>query len=306
MIRFQHSIYKAIFSARHSSLKVLQVLCILAWMLSGCKKDDTITVSGNNPPADNTVSEVSIENYINKTFITLLGREPQTIELKYYKQQFITNGFQQAQRTIFVNDVLGIADYRTHLYDLTHNDILQNIDSSDYSLYINIFQNLLNDTAYYAFWTVLQFEKDRLVALQQFTSPWMSGTKKISELHRLMVYNYFYDQINMGSLNFVNSVFQHFIKRNPTQYEQTSAVDMVDGKPAILMGKTGFSKQDFIDIIMTSNDYAEGTIRDIYNRFLFREPTNLELSTYTQQYHNNENYEDIVLAILVGNEFAGL
>lgn len=281
-------------------------ICMLFLIISGCKKEETVTVSGNNAPVDNTISELKIENYVNKTFISVLGREPQSIELKYYKQEFLTKGFSVDQRKIFIDDVIDIADYRVHLYGINHSAILQNMDTNEYSQFISIYQILLSDTTYYAFWNIIIFEQNRLKALQQFTDPWLNGTKKISDMHRLMVYNYFYDQINMGSLNYVNTVFQQFLKRNPTQYEQTSGVAMVDGQAAILLGKTGATKEDFNDIIFSSADYYEGAVRELFQRFMFREPTNLELSTLTQKYKSQQNYEDIEKEILTMDEFAGI
>ncbi len=184
-------------------------------LLSSCKKEETVTVSGNNAPVDNTISELKIENYVNKTFISVLGREPQSIELKYYKQEFLTKGFSVDQRKIFIDDVIAIADYRVHLYDINHSAILQNMDTTDYSLFISVYQTLLSDTTYYAFWNIITFEQNRLKVLQQFTDPWLNGTKKISEMHRLMVYNYFYDQINMGSLNYVKRCFPTIFETQP-------------------------------------------------------------------------------------------
>ncbi len=81
---------------------------------------------------------------------------------------------------------------------------------------------------------------------------------------------------------------------------------MVDGKAAILLGKTGATKEDFNNIIFSSADYYEGAVRELFQRFLFREPTNLELSTLTQKYKSQQNYEDIEKEILTMNEFAGI
>ena len=56
-----------------------------------------------------------------------------------------------------------------------------------------------------------------------------------------------YDEINMGTENFVVSIFQNFFHRYPTAAELYSASNMVDGNQSTIFNTNGSSKKDFIE-----------------------------------------------------------
>ncbi len=110
----------------------------------------------------------------------------------------------------------------------------------------------------------------------------------------------------MGSLNFVVSLYQNFLRRYPTENELNNGIVMVDGDFAIVFQQSGNSKSDFINIFFASNDYFEGQVRDLYLRYLFREPTSSESATLTIQYKNSKDYKALQRTILATNEFIGI
>lgn len=64
-------------------MKILRLLIfsIVLFTLGSCQNDnDTILVEGNIAPPDPTIERVLVEGYVNKLYISLLGREPSTIE----------------------------------------------------------------------------------------------------------------------------------------------------------------------------------------------------------------------------------
>lgn len=281
----------------------LMCFCII---FSSCKKYETVTETNNTPPPDNTVDEVTIENYVNKSFITLIGREPTTAELGFYKQNLLNSNFSKTERKEFLQDVIKLPDYLTHTYTTYLAELLNNQDTADISLMIGLYGILLNDTMYAPFWSIIQEEQIRLINFQKFNSDWVTGSKRIDQLHRIMIDNYFYDQINMGSLNYVISVFQHFLLRNPSSNEETSCVAMIDGQSALLFGQLGKSKKDFNDIFFNSDDYFEGQVRKHFLKYYFREPDNAEMIKYTKDLKTYKDFTKFQAEILAEDEFAGI
>ena len=45
-----------------------------------CTKVEDIIVTGNTNPPDKTIENITIETYINKLYISTIGREPTEIE----------------------------------------------------------------------------------------------------------------------------------------------------------------------------------------------------------------------------------
>lgn len=281
------------------------ILAVTA-LLSSCKKYEEEVVKDNIAPPDETVSVTAIENYVNKTYISLLGREPDSLELVSGIAALKTHNVSAADRDVFLNAVLVESDYSSHLFNISNIDLLNNLDTNEFTAKILLFQFLLTDSTYVTFWSTLQYELDRVIIIQQIAANLQNGTSGIIDLHHTFTDNYFYDQINMGSLNFVVSMYQNFLRRYPTVNELNAGIAMVDGNYAIVFGQSGHLKTDFTDIFFSSNDYYEGQVRDLYLRYLFREPTSIESSTLTIQYKSSGNYKQLQKAILSTNEFIGI
>jgi hypothetical protein len=133
-----------------------------------------------------------------------------------------------------------------------------------------------------------------------------NGTIGVREMHRRMVTNDIYDQINMGSYNYVLSLFNNFLFRDPTVAEHDASITMVDGFVAVVFFQTGNSKAEFIDIFLNSDDYYEGQVRDLYLRYLFREPTSEEQGYHSARYFDSDDFDQFQKDILSLDEFAGL
>ena len=184
--------------------------------------------------------------------------------------------------------------------------MLNNLDTAEITYYIYLFNILLTDPAYEQVYDVIEHEIERLDSLQRVPSDLVNHIINIEYLHRRCVNNYFYDQINMGSENFVVSCFQHFQNRYPTQNELTEGKKMVDGVPAILFLESGQSKDDFIDIFFTSKDYFEGLAINLYQRFLLRDPSSIEMGNAATAFTNTHDYIQMQKDILATNEYIGI
>lgn len=279
---------------------VLMVLAV------SCKKSELETITGNQPPPDTTTTNEVVEDYINRTYILVLGREPDSLEFTSAFTALKNGLLSESSRYDFLDQVFADTGYKWRQYDKWKGELLNNIDTVDVTFQIALTDFQLGDTTFQIFWPILQYERDRLVELQQAGPLYAAGQISIRELQSRMINNYFYDQINMGSLNFVLFSFQQILNRNPTLVEQNSGVSMVEGNSAVLFLQSGSSKDDYLSIFFNADDCYEGAVVRLYHDFLFRAPESLEMSVAALQYKNTGDYEQLQKDILATDEFVGI
>jgi len=291
---------------RSTPMRILVYLLLAGLFLQSCKKDELTTVTGNKAPPDPTVASVTVENYITRTYILVLGREPNDVELSSAKSQLVAADLDSSSRYQFLNQVFAKPEYLPHVYEQYRVDMLNNTDTTEFTNWITIFQFFLLDSTYQYLWPTLQFEIARLDSMRQAFNEFTHGTIPLSELHRRICNNYIYDQINMGSANFVLSTFQHLLNRNPTNAEQISGISMVEGSNANLFLQSGNSKPDYLAILTGNNNYYEAQLVLLYQRYLHRNPTTLEMDAGTLKYPLVNGVINVQEDILSTNEFIGL
>ena len=274
--------------------------------ISSCKKDKEILIGNNTPPPDGTISNVIKENYVNKAYISLLGRKPNVTELSSGETILNQHNLSIADRNQMLDAIIAKPGYNQRINDIAIANLLNNLDTAQITQYIYLFGKLLADSAYMASWNQIKIEKAKLELLKSAFADLQSGKIAIIELHRRCINNFFYDQINMGTENFVVSMFQNFFYRYPTDEELAQSKQMVDGFSGILFFQVGHSKDDFMNLFFASDSYYEGQVRDLYLRYLFREPTSVEMSAETAAYKNTGKYKSLQKDILSLNEYVGL
>lgn len=275
--------------------------------LSSCKKDDEIIIPDNTAPPDSTIATLIIENYIAKCYIGLLGRDPSETE----EQEAITllrnSNMSVASRKQMIDEILGDAEYRDKILEYNSIKLLNApFDTTEINTQLFIYNQLLLDPQYAPFTDLIQAIIDDLETLAATPTDFRNGTIGMQEMHRRLVTNDIYDQINMGSFNFVLSLFNNFLFRDPSLEEHEAGIQMVDGFVAVLFYETGNSKEECIDIFLGSDDYFEGQVRELYLRYLFREPTSEEQSYHAIRYRDSGNYDRLQKDLLSTDEFAGL
>jgi len=280
---------------------VFVYLCI---GFQSCKKTEEVIITGNTPPPDLTIQQDRLENFINKSYISLLGRQPLAQELSAGKSVLEQGGFSKASRKNVLEDILTKQDFYRREFEITRNDILNGIDEGTVTEQILVFEFLLTNPDFAQFHPLLIAELVRLNELRNMFSLSNTGSPEVKEIHRVCINNNFYDDLNMGSLNFVIATFQQFFLRNPTQFEQTEGVKMVDGFPGIILLQSGESKSDYISIFLNSNDYYEGQVKLAFSRFFFRQPNSEEMSYYKLLYKQNGDYKLFLSTLLSNDEYA--
>lgn len=289
-----------------------------ALIFSSCKKEEIryeeVTFGNNTAPVDSTVDSAAfsllIENYVNKSYITALGREPDSVEKNFGVHLLLDSNLSMNSRYQFLDSVFSNPGFIDKFYERARIDLLQGLDTSEITIQIYIIEFIvipsIVSTADSIFIPYYQAEADRLKEMREIPDSLHAGVITYKEAHLRCVNNSFYDQINMGSFNFVVSMFQHFLDRYPTTNEQVAGVSMVNGNPDILFLTAGQSKNDFLKIFFDSDDYYEGQVLALYRQYLFRIPTTLEMDNGTTLYMSTGDFIQLQKSILSKNEFIGL
>ncbi|MEQ1666323.1 MAG: hypothetical protein ABL927_13215 [Bdellovibrionales bacterium] len=279
---------------------------VAVFLLNSCTKTELETITGNIAPPDTTIESNVYEDYVNKSYILVLGREPSVLEFQKAVDSLKIHGLDVPSRYSFLNSVFSLSDYKWRQVEKWRIQLLGSTDSSDVITQMAIFDFFLNDSTYISVWPALQMENDRLDSLYNASYDYVAGTISIRQLQSHMLNNYFYDQINMGADNFVLSSFQHFLYRNPTMSELFGGVGMIGGSNAVLFLQAGASKEDYLNIFFNSDDYFEGSVIRIFNDYLLRAPNSIEMSEAALKYKNTLNFESVQKDVLATDEFVGI
>src|SRR4051812_10794144 len=112
------------------SVHVLVILLLSGLLFfSSCAKKDELILKNNEPPPDKTINDIRIGNYVNRVYISVLGREPDTTERTTGFNVLRQNNLSEASRSQFLDSVFTKKEYSNHLYDLAQIDLLNNQDT---------------------------------------------------------------------------------------------------------------------------------------------------------------------------------
>lgn len=284
--------------------KLLFIISVLG--ISSCTKQEDKIIPGNTPPPDNTLPTGLKANFINRSYIGLLGREPSESEYNDALNSLNSGNFNEASRSTVISNILENDEFYTRQFEIANNEMLNGLDTFEVNDVINTYTFLLTQPQYEPFYLQIQSELDRLYIYKSIPTLLSNGQLTIQGMHRICVNNYFFDQINMGSLNFVIAAYQLFLLRNPTEFEKTEGVKIIDGFTGVLFLQEASSKNEFIDIFLNSTDYAEGQVKQMFNRFLFRSPNTEESVYFTQLLKQNLDFKILLVNLLKSDEYAGI
>ncbi|MBC8047928.1 MAG: hypothetical protein H7Y00_14115, partial [Fimbriimonadaceae bacterium] len=222
-----------------SKTKVIHIgltLILLTVLFSACKKDEIIhenvIIPDNIPPGQDGISDISINSYVNNLYIDMFGRAPTEEELNDAKTTLKDNNYSDAAREDIIAEMMLSYEYYKNINVLTSQKMLVSVDSLtiqyeiDLYVYLIYIAELSGDSAgvfYYEYYL------DKLNKLKDAPVDLYEGTITTNEYFRRYIDNFFYDDVNMGSENFVVSCFENLFRRQPTDDEKYDGIYMVDG-----------------------------------------------------------------------------
>jgi len=295
---------------------MLAFLVITFFFSSACtKKEITIqqtntteTIDGNVAPPFSGVTTVQIQNYINKIYIDLVGREPSQSERGDLSSFLKDNNLDDASRDQVMNDLMNSIEYYDRLWEVYSGSMLGGITQANIEETIVTYEYLVDFYNQQGETLIAQFfEKEiiRYTDLKNSASQLANDAIEIDIFIGRMLNNEVFEEINMGSENFVIAAFEHLFKRSPTNVERLNGTTMVDGIPAQLLFLDGLSKADFIEIMTTVPEFYQGLTIDIYQTLLARLPDSQEMTEATLELSENQDYQAIQRKVMKTEEYAG-
>ena len=293
-------------------------IAILGLLLFSCEKSVNL-IDGNEPFSSFNVSDIKIENYVNRLYIDLIGREPTDIELEE-EVAFLkdTDLDKSSRETIIIklmtdttfrkNEFSYKAAYTQNLYNLAKIRCVESAPDNEFTRRIGIARNAMLKDSLLGNWD--NFYKNlneirRYRAVLDSRLALQNGQIKYHQMFSFMVDNGVYDVINMNTFNFVRATFDELLFRLPTQQEYDRAFNMIEfNQTEELFGQIGTDKNDYIRIMIESNGMLEGMIIWAYQVLLNRAPIPGEVFTLLSDYAATGDINPVILNILVTDEYA--
>ena len=97
--------------------KKIYIILVIITAVFSCKKEETFP--NNKPPYYDEISTMLIENYVNRIFIDLIGREPLDIEMEEEVQYLRDNDLQMEYRDSLITKLMTNTSLDTAIGDST-------------------------------------------------------------------------------------------------------------------------------------------------------------------------------------------
>lgn len=274
----------------------------------------------NTIPPYNEIPTVVVQNYVNRLFIDLIGREPIDSEMEAETTALESENLSKEARLALVTKLQfstspspGDSTYKYAYYFKLYEDCkartLEGISEAglqqEYGLYNGnaILDSLDGDWPSY---NHNREEANKLYGVMKSRVELMEDSIRIGEMYRRLLNNSIYDQINMNSFNFVNASFDDLFYRFPTDSEFESAFNVIEYNQAeTVFGQVVSNKVEYLEVLTSDQEFDEGMIRWAYQQLLAREPSTLETFELAADFHATRNFQVIQQTILITDEFAG-
>lgn len=300
------------------------LLLLVAGVIASCEKDPAF-VENNEPPNPHNVPTVLIENYVNRMFIDLIGREPLDAEMDSAVGFLKANDLSAEAREIIIERLQSDTSwvegdtsfkyaYYQRFYDISKSRIIEG--ESDAEIYEEIdllertflIDSLNGDTVpagNFITSAEAELEIEKLQNVLFIKRQYRGDSIEVDEIYRRLCNNSVYDEINMNTFNFIRATFDNLFYRFPTDAEFAAAWEMCEkNHSANLLGVNGQTKGDFLRIITTSREFYEGMIQWAYLNLLARFPTSAETSALMSDFYSDHDFQNVQKKIMVTNEYA--
>lgn len=287
---------------------------------AGCQKE-TELVRDNQAPDYAGVPTVITQNYVNRLFIDLIGREPLDVEMDAEVAALEAASLSVQSREALVNKLMtstayveGDSSYKRAYYQRQYelykarclegcsDDIIDGAiaTAEQNALADSLAGNTqgLNET---------NSELQKLRNLKNSRVNYLNGVVGIDDVMGYMVFNSIYDQINMNTFNFINATFDNLLLRFPTNAEFNAGYEMVENSAAtILFAQSGQNKGDYVHILTGTTEFREGMVRWSYRTFMGREASTYEVYTAMSHFNSDGDLQRVQRAILTSDEYANI
>lgn len=300
---------------KHFKIKLF--LFLLIAMVS-CNKE-TRLVPDNDAPDYAGIPTIKVENYVNRLFIDLIGREPTQVEMNQQVSFLKGNELKKEARIQLVDRLMNSNDfvvndssyalaYSKRMSELFKARFLEGASNQTINEFIGIAQQDYIADSLNGDLAAMEVSRNRvnqLLNILLIPNLIKANDLKFTYFYQVLLYNDLYDFINMNSFNYVRSCFNDLFDRFPTNSEFQTGFDMVENNVSgTLFNQIGATKFDFTSILIQSNECYEGTIRWMYRTLLARDATSAEVQTTMIEFLINKDIRWLQTQILITDEYA--
>lgn len=281
---------------------------------------ESVNLVGDNEPYSSfNISDIKIENYVNRLYIDIIGREPidseLVVDVAFLKEgdlgrenrEFIIRKL-MTDTTFRKNEFSYKAAYIQNLYNLAKVRCLEGAPDDEFNRRIGIARFAAVKDSLLGNWDGYwknQNEIRRYRAVLDSRQALFEGQLKYHQLFAFMVDNGVYDVINMNTFNFVRATYDELLWRLPTEQEYDRAFNMIEfNQTEEIFGQLGSDKNDYIRILTESTGMLEGMVIWAYQVLLNRAPSPQEVVTHMSSYAFSRDIDPVILKILVTDEYA--
>ena len=297
---------------------ILPLFALGLLVLGSCSKKPNI-IPDNNAPYYGDVPTVLVQNYVNRLFIDLIGREPldaeMEAEVKFLRDNELTIEARKELATKLQTDTAWIEGdtsynnaYYKRLYDLCKSRLIEGASNSEIGQQIGIYHNGYIIDSINGNITGMQEKQaaiDKLQGIKNSEREYRMDSIGLNDMHARMIDNYFYDLINMNTFNFINATFNDLYFRYPTQSEFTTAFDIIEyNSSSTIFGQSAQNKEDYIGIVTETREFYEGLIIWAYKTLIAREPTSQEVYDLMSTFYYDHDFQYVQKTIVVSDEYA--
>jgi hypothetical protein len=251
------------------------------------------TVGDQKPVGGTTDTEAEVQRYVRRAYLDLSGRPPSDADLNATTVRLRDAGNTAAVRASFVDERIATDDYAKVWVEELENGILGgNTLEQQYLFLCSIVKNGDNscdtctqtDPCKCACGILPTLDAER-TDLMKATADFKSNMAT-SEIERRYAMAVGYFALSGTPEGRTIALFDDFLSRpaEPDEIENGRAMivgAIFPGSPAGLMfHRHGSNYADMIDIIFDSEVYRESMVRRVFNRYLAREPSSLELAHF--------------------------
>ncbi len=300
-------------------MKRLVFLILIGTFIVGCKKEKT-TFDNNDVPNYEGISTLQVENYVNRLYIDLIGREPldtemsaevnalETADLNKSARRSLVEKLQLNQDSIGADSSYFVA-YHRKLYEDTKARLLEGVSDAFIEQEHNLFEGFATADSLngnFVGYELNRAQAERLQLILDSPYKYRAGEITIQEMYGYMLNCSIYDNINMNTFNFINASFDNMFFRFPTQDEFDQAFLIIENnEPGQLFGSVGQTKGEYIDILTGSSEFTEGLVTWAFQSLLSRDPSTNERFQLINELTSNNNLPEIQTLILITDEYAG-
>ncbi|MFT5338144.1 MAG: hypothetical protein ACI9YL_002160 [Luteibaculaceae bacterium] len=294
--------------------KLIPLFCLI--FCFSCTKEYQVekhteqVVQGNSFGTPDWISENQIRNFVYKLSLDLRGDQPTDAWLNQAIQDLKDADFSKAAKEGLIQSLLNDESFRVQFYQISTDRFLEGVGRNgilqthaEYKAILAQFEANNQQIEADFFRSEIRKMEKLIGADSAFI---LNKTIGFTDYIIPFINNGIYDNINMGSENFVVSCYQHIYNRYPTTVELQSGVTMVDGGNSSLYSRNGNSKTDFISIFSGSPEFLSGNIRWLELVWL-REYVEDDYHWYlVELYQSTADFEALIVELLSSTYYAKL